>query len=384
MDFKHYQEQRRTLLGEAKDLAKAGDLDKAKAKKAEIEALDREFDEAKDLYHELSDMAEEATPQAPGGMPLGTETLTLKVNVVEATEDERKANILASEDYRQAFFAHLQGRRMTQAQAAAFTQTTADENAPLPTEMQNQIWDLVSAEHPIVEDVQVIRSNKAFSIPIHKGIEQGAAKEVDEAKANDDEKNTWDHVDLNGKDFSKHIEVSYAMMTMAIPALQDYLVNELANNLSEPIATHIVAAIRAKVDAGNKQTPEKLDWDSLCDAFGLLEHVRGVKFYANRKTFYGTLVKMRGEDGQLVFQQNAQEGAENAILGAQVRVEPALEDDLVLIGDPQRVVMALITPLMIETDKDIKRHVHILSAYERAEAALVDAKSFAEVKVTPL
>ena len=96
---------------------------------------------------------------------------------------------------------------MTRMEAAAFTHTTSDDGAPLPTTMLNNIWDLVSGQHAIMGDITIYRTGTIMEVVKHTAIVQGKAKKVAEAAANDDEKNTMVKVTLSGNDFSKHVYI---------------------------------------------------------------------------------------------------------------------------------------------------------------------------------
>lgn len=291
-----------------------------------------------------------------------------------------------SPEYRRAFLLNLSGRgdQMTRDERAAFVHTTANTAQPLPTNMVNSIWDLVSTQHSILGDVTMYRTGTILEVVKHTAIVAGAAKTVAENTANDDEQNTFVKVTLSGKDFSKHIEISYAMEKMSIDALESYLVAEISNGLGAAMAADVVSTIEAGMNAANKvesATANTVAYKDMASLFGLLARVGSVSVYGTRKTVYTYLVGMVDTTGRPVFQPSAQAGQEGIILGAAIKIEDAVADGKLLVGDAKKVVYNMVQDVMIESDRDIKTHKVIHSGYARGEGALIDDKAFAELTV---
>ena len=64
------------------------------------------------------------------------------------------------------------------------------------------------------------------------------------------------------------------------------------------------------------------------------------------------------------------------VLGAQVKIDDSVEAGKLLIGDAKKITYNLVQDIMIETDRDIKKHVITHSGYARGEGALIDDKAF--------
>ena len=103
--------------------------------------------------------------------------------------------------------------------------------------------------------------------------------------------------------------------------------------------------------------------------------------YGNNSTIYSRLVGMVDTTGRPIFQPSAQAGAQGTLIGFPIKVEDAVEDDVLLIGYPKTVVGNVIQDIMIETARDIKKHVITYAGYARAEFALVAEKAFATLTV---
>lgn len=365
-----YTNQRSSLLTAMQDAIDAGKLEEAAARKTEIEALDAKWDEHKEVQASLNALR-------------GNQNVD---DVAAANTSLSNGNVQAldagSDAYRSAFLKHMTGRgeAMTQLENAAFTHTTTTTAAPLPTTMINTIWDLVSENHSIVGDVTVYRTGTVMEVVKHTAIVAGKAKKVAEGVANDDEQNTFVKVTLAGHDFSKTVEMSYAMANMSLDAFENYITQEIAAQLGEAMAEDVVATIEAGVNAANKLTTAetgKLTYADCAKAFGLLKRTGPeVCIYGGRSSIYNYLVGMVDNTGRPIFQQTAQQGALGHLLGGAVKEEAAIADGKLLIGGPKKVLMNMVTDILIETDKDVKAHKYIYSGYARGEACLIDDKAF--------
>lgn len=340
--------------------------EEVRALKEELRQLDEAAEKRKKLREEVSNGAGE-TVRRFGQQP------------------EARTYGAGSEEYRNAFLKNLLGLDMTSEERAAFVHTTANTSAVLPTTMLNSIWDLVSQRHAIMGDITVYRTGTILEVVKHTAIAQGAAKTVSENTANDDEQNTFVKVTLSGKDFSKHVDISYAMERMSVDALERYLIDEISASLGDAMADDVISQIGTDMTAGNKVNSavnSALTFKELAALFGKLKRVGTVTVYATRATIYNYLVGMVDTTGRPIFQPSAQAGQEGVILGAQIKVEDSVDDNVVLVGDARRVVYNMIQDIMIESDKDIKKHVTTYSGYARGSGALIDPDSFAQLTIT--
>lgn len=301
-------------------------------------------------------------------------------------EDSQQAHSYdaASPEYRKAFLKNLLDMDMSKEERAAFVHMTTNTSAVLPTTMLNQIWDLVSTQHSIMADVTIYRTGTILEVVKHTAVTQGKAKKVVENTANDDEQNTFVKVTLSGNDFSKHVDISYAQAKMSIDALEQYLINEISASLGEAMAADAIETIESGIATANKvttATANTMTYQEIAKLFGLLKRVGSVVVYATRATIYNHLVSMVDTTGRPIFQPSMQAGQEGVLLGATIKVEDAVADGKLLVGDPKKVVYNMVQDIMIETDKDIKKHVYTYSGYARGQGALIDDMAFAELTV---
>ena len=361
-------------------LAQEGKITEAEAKKAEIEKIEAAFDAEKETHAEESALSK--TTAVNTGFRMEN----------QLGEEGQMANAVynaASVEYKNAFLKKISGRgdQMTAVENAAYTHTTQNTPAPLPTTMVNEIWDLVSKTHSIVNDVNTYRTGTILELVKHVSIDKGAAvKQAKSAEgtAPETEQNTFENVTLSGNDFAKTVELSYAEAAMSLEALESYLVQEISASIGDAIADDMVATIKAGVNAANKKTTSvagKVTYEEIASAFGLLKKAVNPVVYCTRATLYNRLATLTDGDGRLIFQPNATEGIQGYLLGAQIKIEDSVPDDELLIGDPKRVVNNVVTDIMVETDKNIDSHKYIYAGYERSECALIMDKAFSVLTV---
>lgn len=295
----------------------------------------------------------------------------------------------SSKEYRSAFFKNLMGRDMNAQERAAFVHTTANTAAVLPTETLNEIWDLVTGQHSIMGDIRILQSGTTIEVIKHTEVQQGNATNVNENAANQDEKNIFVKVTLAGKDFSKHVDVSYALERMSVDAFEQYIVNEIAALMGEAMAADVVTTIvttgtdygMAATQAITTAAVGKIAFKEIAAALGKLKRAGKVCIYGTRSTIYNYLVGMEDTTGRPIFQPSAQAGVEGVCIGCDVKVEDAVTDGVLLIGDGSKFTYNMIQDIMIETDKDIKKHVTTYAGYARGQGALIDPLAFCTLTV---
>ena len=392
MNKQKYLKDRAALFDEAQKLMEAGDQAAFDAKCKEIEALDAQYEAyARNAANLSALQGAQAVPMANANQtPQGAQRAAaadLSGNGARPMAMSRE-ELLRSQAYHDAYFRHLTNADGDEepaagddaaAQAEEFLHTTGMNNAPLPTQTLDQIWDLVNGTHTLLGDVNMLRTGVQITVTKHTEIVKGKAKKTAEGEANDAEENTFAKVVLAGNDYSKFIDISYAMATMAIPAFEQYLIQEISKQIGEAMTDDVYTEVKTNVAAANKvsvATSGTLTYKELCTFFGLLKRVDQVCVYGTRAAIFSHLVGMTDTTGRPVLQQDPTGAAVGVVLGAQVKIDDSVEAGKLLIGDAKKVTYNLVQDILIETDRDIKHHVITHSGYARGEGALIDDKAF--------
>lgn len=378
MNKEQYAEQRKALLDEAEVMIGEGKTEEANAEMKKIEELDNKWEEAK---------LANANMEALKGSIVATDLTSKSINVdggIIVDNTAKKDDNVNMTDYKNAFLKNLLGVELTESEKTAYVHTTVNTDAVIPEELQNKIYSNMEESHPLLKDVQVLRTGAVITIAKHTAIVAGDAKEVAEGEANDNEENTFVNVSLSGKDFSKHIDFSYRLGKMAIPAFEQYLITEIASRLGAAMTADIVAQIKSDLATANKidaETPGTLALGDVLNGLGALKQTGRVYVYANNTTFYGNIAKLEGAEGLLSFIPNYQEAIAGQLLGKGIKQEDALADGEVLILDPQQFIYNMVQDIMLERDKDIKKHVHTISGFAIAEGTMTNDKAGAMITV---
>ena len=356
---------------------------------ADIAALNELLDAVEQRRKELQAMEAERRALADriGNGETGTVVRTLN------TQPEVRKYTDASPEYRTGFLKTMLDLDMTKEErdAVSYVATTGDSTYGaanlLPKTLLNQIWDMIDEQHSILGDITMYRTGTILEIAKRTGITQGDATTVNENAANDDEINTFAKVTLTGKDFSKHFNISYAMARMSIDAFESFLVNELADRIGAALAADVISQISSDYDSTYNAiataSAEKIAFTDVASALAVLKNANGqCVVYGSHATIYKYLVGMVDTTGRPIFQPNAQRGAEGTLVGCPVKVEDGISGNALLIGYPKNVVGNMIQDIMVESDKDITKHVITYAGYARFECKLLAPKAFAKLTVT--
>lgn len=266
----------------------------------------------------------------------------------------------------------------------AYTHTTDNTKAVVAKGVVNEIVSLIEEEHPILGDITILRSGAVFTIAKHKSIDSGDAKNVAEGVANDDEQNTFEDVTLVGQDISKHIEYSYALGIEAISAFETYLETEIADRIGAQWAKNVVAQIKKDLNATNKitsATPGTLVETDVKKALASIKTKGTLICYTTNETLWNNISELKGADGKLAYVPNYFDGLKGMLFGAGIKQEDALLPGEILFLDSKKYVENIIQDILIERDKEIKRHVHVIAGYMRTSGTLKHDKAGALISI---
>ena len=282
-----------------------------------------------------------------------------------------RAEIIASEEYRSAFYANLRGEATEEQRSALLTAGT--DAIAIPKALDDKIWDNIYTDHPILGDIDIKRTGVILEVTKHTKVKAGKAGKVEEGTATTLEDNEFVKVTLVGKDYAKTVELSYAAAKMSQGALEDYLATEVANSMGEALATEIFAKMKTDLGAAavTVANGKNLTFADFCKAVGSVQRGTNLKVYASRAKKFEQIVGMVDTAGQPVFR-------DGCTLGYDVKEDAAAGDDIFIV-DTSKFVLNMVQDIMIENDRDIKTHKIIISGYARAEGCMRDAGAGAYV-----
>lgn len=282
-----------------------------------------------------------------------------------------RAEMIASEEYRSAFYANLRGEATEEQRSTLLTAGT--DAIAIPKALDDKIWDNIYTDHPILGDIDIKRTGVILEVTKHTKVKAGKAGKVEEGAAATLEDNEFVKVTLVGKDYAKTVELSYAAAKMSQGALEDYLATEVANSMGEALATEIFAKMKTDLGAAAVTVAKgkNLTFADFCKAVGSVQRGTNLKVYASRAKKFEQIVGMVDTAGQPVFR-------DGCTLGYDVKEDAAAGDDIFIV-DTSKFVLNMVQDIMIENDRDIKTHKIIISGYARAEGCMRDAGAGAYV-----
>ena len=355
----------------------------------EIMALDIEQVEARSL--ELVAEVENAeTNEAMDSIQIEMDALEERKAQIKAEIEERKANVadvikgegevveeiieertekemfgIDTKEYRDAFMANLVGRATVEQRAILADNTTYGDGLALPVGLDKDIWDQVNSAHPILADVDILRSG--IAIKVTKMTPAAVTKKMDSANSTEQ---TFTGVDVTlvGADYHTYVTLSYAEAKMSQGAMERFLVKEVADALGEALAKDVFA--RILTDAGNTQKVTPASGSTIFEnvklALALATQGNPI-VYAPASSYYEIVG---------AIQQGSPFNI-GAALGVEVKKDNAATK--VTVVDPKLFVLNVIQDTMIESERDAKNAQFVIGGYMRAEGCLRKTKAAAYI-----
>ena len=356
------------------------------------EELEQLAEERTAIDEELAERREQAARDAlrrdaVAGGTLGTNLL----GTVPQQQEQRELNA-DSPEYRRAWLKKLAVRdgvplfgELTEAENRAFTFTTANTSAVVPTEIMNRIVELVESDYPMYNDAAKSAMTSGFQIPRHKSIDAGDAAATNEGVANADEQDTFDYLPLSGVEIKKHLVISRKMKWQSISAFEDWVVKHIAERIGVAKETRILAQLNDAtygINSGNIGTGVEAT-DANIRAYLAKIKGQGRKVvYANAYTIWNILAGINDGAGNKAFIPSPQADpvTQGVIYGMTVKLDDNLADKVMYAGIPGKLLANDFEALFINRAMDPKTFEDIIAGYSLFDAGLENPKSF--VKVT--
>ena len=298
-----------------------------------------------------------------------------------------------SMEYRNAWLRHMardnQGNmllgEMTTEERAAFTFTTANTGAVVPTMILERIEELVRATSPLLADSTPSNFTRGFGVPRHKTIKAGDAEVTDEgdAPANDEE-DVFDLLPLDGEEIKKTIEMSKKMQIQSIDAFANWIATNLADRIRAAKERVIILRLENEavgIAAANKPAAAALSDALIRSAFALLD-ANGVRsVYANSSTIWNKIAGLTNEKGEKLFIPNSMEDpvVQGRVYGAAVKLDTEIADNIVYIGVGKSILTNDFDELEVVPSVEPKTLKRIYTGYSLFDAGLVNPKAFAKL-----
>ena len=323
------------------------DLDEVEKELGELEAEAKELRSKKEIAEKI-------------------QTGEAEVRKIEEPEVEKsmdREEILASREYRSAFFKRLLGKPLTEIEERAYTSADQSAYAVIPVETANMIFEKMKKVAPMLSQITLLRvaGNIKFAI---EGTRNLAAIHT-ENEAITPAADTLTYVTLAGYEYAKVIRISKTVATMAIDAFETWLVNMLAEDIARAIEDDIINGTDSNEPRGIEKayaswTPGtnaisvasgSLGFSSIMDLIALLPngYMSNAKFLCNSRMFYGTLAKIRDAEGMPIYVRDMEAGVGFRIMGFPVILSDYVANNTAYFGDFSKVIGNLSQDIMVES-----------------------------------
>jgi len=302
--------------------------------------------------------------------------LTGKKIEIPQVKEERKMSVetmkieevLASAEYRSAYFKNLQGKELNDVEKRTLTTAANSVGAAVPTITQNQIIDKLRQYSILYPRIGVV--NVAGNVTLVVANAKNAAAWKAEGTNGTAADDTVTSVTLGGNEIIKLVEISAKANAMTIDALESYIVDEIARQLAIAFENAILNGTGSANDqpqgiltgitwtAGtnmiNWLATSVVSYDNIVDGLALLPTLyhQNAVFVMSRKTFWSGIKKIKATDGTPLMTYNPQDGVKFSILGYPVLVDDYIADDVILLGDLNYYKWNNAAPVAIESSRE--------------------------------
>ena len=377
--------------------------DQLVARRDELKAIgenpeNRSADELEQLAEERTAIDEELTERRAAaardqlrrdGIAAGSIGTNVLARQPETEQRELGAD---SAEYRNAWLKKMAVRDgvalfgdLTEAENRAYTHTTANTGAVVPTAVMNRIVELVESNYPIYADATKDSMVSGFQIPRHSAIAAGDAAATNEGAANSDEQDTFNYLPLSGVEIKKHIVISRKMKWQSISAFEDWVVKHIAERIGVAKETRILSQLvdaTYGIDSNNIATGVEATDANIRAKLGLVRGTGAKVLYANAYTIWNILAGINDGAGNKAFIPSPQADpvTKGVVYGYTVKEDNNLSNKVILAGAPSLILANNFEDLFINRAMDPKTFEDIIAGYSLFDAGLENPLGF--VKVT--
>lgn len=327
MNKEKYLAQRNALLEEGQALINAGDFKGFNEKKAEIEKLDNDFENAareQANLNALKDNVKVTDIQNKGvGQVVGT--------VVESTTNKISDDLLNSVEYRQAFMNHVvRGAAIPSEFTNSDSNTkTGDVGALIPTTVLEKIIEKLEATGMILPLVTRTAYKGGVSIPT-SSVKPVATWVAQGAGSDKQKRDTSGTITFAYHKLRCAISVSFETDLMALSIFETTLINNITEAMTKALEQAIISGsgsgqpkgiLTETVNEGQEIKASTLSYDTLVNAEAALplEYEDGAVHCMTKKTFMA-YIGIKDSNGQPIARVNYGIGGkpERTLLGRPV------------------------------------------------------------------
>ena len=380
-------EQRNELLDNAETFLNEGKIEDFNGIEAQVKELDNKIEAAKLANANLKALQDNKTV---------LELENKNVQVEGAKKVDNISNVISTEQvYSNAFAKTMMGLELTPTENNTFMEmnnhTTLNTGVMIPKTTLNEIISEIEVQAPFFADAKKFEFSGTLSLPKHTAITAGDAAAYLEAEATAVEKNTFVEIQLGAKEVAKYVEVSFKLESMSIPAFLEYLKGEIVDRVGAALGKQAISGTGVKEMTGvltalNSVASQKTTYTTaagivykdITTAIAKLgsKRVKSAVVYASNATVWNQLANIMDGNGRPLFISDVTAGGVGRILGLPVKVDSAIADGTVIIGNAKGYAVNTNESLKVESARDIKARKVGFSAYTIVDGNVTHEKAF--------
>ena len=415
MTVEEYKNKRNELMSAATDAVTSGDVEAAAAKRAEIEALDEEYDAEQRELANLAALKERKIVD----ITTSRDNMLTPQNLMPAESMLKPQN--EDEVYRKAFAHTLMGFMLPKEEAEIFdkinkriapgeienvTQTAATHTVVIPKTLVDAIWKEMGERHPILNAVPKTFVKGKLSYPF-EAVSGDNAEFYDEDTEVVEGTFTIEALDLDGYELAKALNISWKLQKMSIDSFLAYGANLVAEKMANALAAAVVEGkgVAGASDSWKSQpqgivtalnaetnTPQVLTWTPSTDEVtyakmtSLMSKIRsgysaGAVIYAKNDFIWNVLANIKDTAGRPYFIADVISGGVGRLFGHVVYEEDAIPADAMLLGNVgQGYLMNVQEDISLMQDSHMTKRTTTYMGYAILDGKVRTTKAFAYLK----
>lgn len=341
-----------------------------------LDALTEEVTALEERKAELKAEAEKRTAIADV-VNAGDCTVVEEVETITIEEERKNMFGVETKEYREAFFKNLVGLANAEQRGMFADNSAYGDGIALPVTTDKAIWDQTLSKHPILADVDIIKSGIVMKVsqvtPSNLNTEGGVKKKLDSANVVQ-LTFTTNEVVLAGADFCTYVTLSYAEAKMSVGAMEQFLVNEISNALGELLAKDVFATILTNASANEVSMTSGTDsyFTKIKEALATATMAENPVIYAPASAYYAILGEV-DSNGQPIVR-------EGVVLGAPLKKDNAATK--ITVVDPSLFVLNVVADTKITSQEVVSKGGYDIGGYLRAQGCLRKTNAGAFITVS--
>lgn len=331
------------------------------------EEFKRLSDERSEIEKELSlrsKRREELTSAAEKNKNQEERRGIMNDTVLHFKEGMERTEILATAEYRSAYFKQLQGKELGEEEKRAMTSASSSAGAAIPTQTMNMIIGQIKESTSLLGLITVTNIEGLTSFPVENVVNDAAwtAEGSDSTPSNDSLK----PLVLAAYTLIKTIKITAQVKRMAVDAFELWIVEALVRKLRAACDKAVISGTGSNqptgLDAQTWNTENSVTvasgstvtYDNIVDLEALVGEgfIPNAVWVFNRK-MKATVLKLKDDQKRPIFERAVEDGFVGTLLGYPVRLDANVKDGEMYFGDwKSGYVMNFAQPITIESSAE--------------------------------